>query len=225
MPREDWLILGISGATCSGKSSVAKQIHSLFTNSVLLHQDDYFHDAASDKHTRIPELNHINFEILSSLDMEAFKNRIHMVLQSGDGEHDAEGRRVDLESRFRETYQSGEIVPANECLLGKIQNLKYVPNILILEGFLLYNDEDIHNLCDIKTYFTLDRATCWERRKTRVYDPPDVPGYFDEYVWPTYITHYDEVLRKGVNVKFIDGADSIDNNFRCVLHKVLTFLS
>lgn len=225
MPREDWLVLGISGATCSGKSSLAKQLQSLFNDAVLLHQDDYFHDVSSDKHVKIPELNHINFEILSSVDMDAFKNRIRLVLESEERSPNLDTRRLQLENNFRQNFTTSEMIPANECLLKKMQTLKYIPNILILDGFLIFNDEEIRDLCDIKCYFTLDKATCWSRRKLRSYEPPDVPGYFEQFVWPTYITHFEQVLRTVKNVYFFDGADSMEHNFRSVLHKLLAFLS
>lgn len=225
MQRENWLVVGISGATCSGKSTIAKDIQSLFLNGVVIHQDDYFHEPSSEKHVKIPELNHINFEILSSVDMESMKNRIQTVLQSDGSLQDLEGRRMYLEQKFKERFRSSDIVAINECLLQKIRNLKRIPNILILDGFLIFNDDELHELCDIRFYFTIGKAACWERRKVRTYDPPDVPGYFDKYVWPHYLIHYQEVLKKGGDIKYIDGADSIENNLKSVLHKLLTFLS
>ncbi|KAL0276452.1 UNVERIFIED_CONTAM: hypothetical protein PYX00_004021 [Menopon gallinae] len=225
MLRENWLIVGISGATCSGKTTVAKNIQSLFLDCVVIHQDDYFHDTSSEKHTKIPELNHINFEILSSVDMDAMKNRIQSVLRSDNSLHDLEERRTYLEEKFKEISRSSEIVPMNECLLNKMRNLKRIPNILILDGFLMFNDDELHELCDLRFYFTIGKAECWERRRVRTYDPPDVPGYFDKYVWPHYLIHYEEVLKKAGDIKYIDGGDSIENNFKSVLHKLLTHLS
>ncbi|KAK6636619.1 hypothetical protein RUM43_010281 [Polyplax serrata] len=228
MPRENWLIVGISGATCSGKTTVAKELHSLFSNSVLLQQDDYFYDEKSEKHTKIAEFNHINFEILSSIDMAAFKNQIRLVIESSNSSTGAtgpsQGKPTEVEAKFTEKYCSTEIAPSAYCIISKFQKLQFVPNILFIEGFLIFNDDQLQDLCDLKFYFTMSKGLCWERRKNRVYQPPDVPGYFEKYVWPSYLVHYEEVLRKSSNVVYIDGADSIENNFRSILHKILDFL-
>lgn len=224
MPRENWLIIGISGATNSGKTTISKELHSLFPNSVLLHQDDFFYDETSDKHTKIPELNHINFEILSSIDMGAFKNQIRMIIESEIPLNNAQPAPSDVELKFKEKYFSAEINPSDQCLINKFQRLQFIPNILIIEGFLIFNDDQLQDLCDLKFYFTMNKTLCWDRRKMRTYQPPDVPGYFEKYVWPLYLVHYEEVLRKSVNMTYVDGSDSIENNFRSILHKILSFL-
>lgn len=224
MPRENWLIIGISGATCSGKSTVAKELHSLFSNSVLLNQDDFFHDVKSEKHTKIEELNHINFEILSSIDMAAFKNQIRMVIESNNSTLTSHTKPDEVELKFKEKFCSTEVSPSAYCIINKFQKLQFVPNILFIEGFLIFNDDQLQDLCDLKFYFTINKTVCEERRKNRVYDPPDVPGYFEDYVWPSYRLHYREVLTKSTNVVYIDGADSIENNFRSILHRILDFL-
>lgn len=79
--RDDWVVVGLAGATCSGKTTLAKSLKDSFPGSILLHQDDFFLDVASDKHTIVPQLNHINFEILSSLDNDAFLDSVTKVLE------------------------------------------------------------------------------------------------------------------------------------------------
>ena len=32
--------------------------------------------------------------------------------------------------------------------------------------------------------------------RTRDYNPPDVPGYFDKVVWPHYIQAYSEIMER-----------------------------
>lgn len=65
-----YLIVGISGATCSGKSSITTNLQKKFKNSIMMKQDDYFLPQNDSRHILIPELNHFNWEILSSLDMK-----------------------------------------------------------------------------------------------------------------------------------------------------------
>jgi hypothetical protein len=90
-------------------------------------------------------------------------------------------------------------------------------HILIVEGFLIFNDKKIADLCHCKYFLTLTREQCWARRSVRTYEPPDVPGYFDHCVWPEYEKHRDEVFRQVPNIILIDGTQ----NRTSVLKQVL----
>jgi nicotinamide/nicotinate riboside kinase len=46
------LIVGISGASCSGKTTLAKLLQHVFPNVLILHQDDFFKDET--EYTFIP---------------------------------------------------------------------------------------------------------------------------------------------------------------------------
>ncbi|KAJ8969151.1 hypothetical protein NQ314_001892 [Rhamnusium bicolor] len=70
------IIIGISGVTCGGKTTTATQLNNIFPNSKIFSQDDYFLDVEDPRHVWIPELNHINFDILTSLDMEKMHDDI-----------------------------------------------------------------------------------------------------------------------------------------------------
>nr|XP_033782724.1 nicotinamide riboside kinase 1 isoform X4 [Geotrypetes seraphini] len=52
---------------------------------------------------------------------------------------------------------------------------------LIIEGFLLYN------------------------YNTRIYEPPDPPGYFDGHVWPMYLQNRSEMQKIAQNIVYLDG--------------------
>lgn len=80
MGRSDWLVVAVSGATCSGKTTLAKRLQLAFPGAVLLHHDDYFLPVGHPNHSILPELNHINFEILSSLDNTRFLGEIRETL-------------------------------------------------------------------------------------------------------------------------------------------------
>lgn len=76
----EWLVIGISGATCSGKTTLARKLHQDFKNSTLIEQDTYFLSIDDSRHVWVEELNHINFDILSSLDMKKMYADIRRVL-------------------------------------------------------------------------------------------------------------------------------------------------
>lgn len=181
--RNGWFVVGIAGATCSGKTTVAQRLKKNIKNSVLINQDEYFHDAEDPRHVRVPEVNHINFELMTSMDMP------RMI--------------ADIERTIA--------TPAND-----IQDDPPKPRVLILDGFLIFNCSEIVQLCDARYFLDLTKEQCWERRRTRVYDPPDVPNYFEKVVWPEYVESKSEILRDkalAVTITFVDGARSKEDVF------------
>ncbi|XP_043288055.1 nicotinamide riboside kinase 1 [Venturia canescens] len=187
---KDWLVIGIAGATCSGKTTLAERLSKTLKNSKLLKQDEYFLPSNDPRHTRVPELNHLNWELLTSL---------------------------DIPRMLRET---------REILSGKIINqdgIKEERGILILEGFLIFNSEEIAALCDLRFFLDLNEAECCKRRKKRTYDPPDVPNYFEKIVWPEYIKSRGEILENEQlrrSIVFIDGTINAEEIFCQILKEV-----
>ncbi|KAM8885133.1 nicotinamide riboside kinase 1 isoform 3-T5 [Spinachia spinachia] len=56
-----------------------------------------------------------------------------------------------------------------------------VVHVLIVEGFLIFN------------------------HRSRVYTPPDPPGYFDGHVWPMYLINRQEMESMESEILFLDG--------------------
>ncbi|XP_015223827.2 nicotinamide riboside kinase 1 isoform X2 [Lepisosteus oculatus] len=91
----------------------------------------------------------------------------------------------------------------------KINELKNPPNfkdstevrddvyILIIEGFLLFN------------------------YNTRVYVPPDPPGYFDGHVWPMYVKNRKEMEATGSALIYLDGTKMRDELFSIVHEEIM----
>lgn len=70
MTKKNWLIFGISGVTCSGKTCLTNRLHKELKNSVVIHQDNYFLPKDDPRHIKIEELNHFNWEVITSMDMD-----------------------------------------------------------------------------------------------------------------------------------------------------------
>lgn len=169
----NWLIIGITGVTCSGKSTLARSIISeinaknvqfpeyITIGSVkLIKQDDYFHPKTSAQHTWISELNYINREVISALNMSKMFADVNDIL----------GPSYQL-------HKKGE-----KCVL----------NLLIIEGFLVFNYKDIRDICQIKIDIRLGYDECFRRRQNRKYNPPNPTGYFESILWPFYLKHLEE---------------------------------
>lgn len=220
--QEQWLILGISGVTCGGKTSLSQEISKLLPNIKIISQDEYFLPQASEKHTYIPELKHINWEILSSMDMEKMVQDIQAIIR--------DNRILNINvSQIMEEFNNNGIQHDNKKILKNDLHLiknklsKFSVNILLIEGFSIFNYSPIDELCHLKFFLTLNRQTCLERRNKRIYDPPDVPGYFEKYVWPEYIRHLNEVQEKRKNIVFL--SEEIANKCVFIFNYLVLFFS
>ncbi|KAK5970237.1 hypothetical protein GCK32_000854 [Trichostrongylus colubriformis] len=103
-------------------------------------------------------------------------------------------------------YDHGEL--ANNI---KAASLTY--DYTVVEGNMLTECIDILKLCDRVMFFTLDLETCRRRRSKRSYDPPDMPGYFDEVVWPAYQQHLQRAqifARENGRISFFDVTTNSD---------------
>lgn len=203
-----WLIVGICGVTCGGKTTITKYFKKYFPEIKIISQDDYFLPIDSPKHILIPELNHFNWEILSSLDMNRmYEDIIKNVTTNRNGDEDMVSNDFDHAAR----------VP-----LEDIQSVRHhfkSRNVLFLEGFSIFNYEPIERLCDLKFYITLSRETCYARRSARVYEPADVPGYFERIVWPEHVKQLNEVKEKCRDVLYLteDNMNHLETIFKHIL--------
>jgi len=188
---KQWFVIGISGATCSGKSTLADKIRDNFPTSVIVRQDDYFLPLDDLHHVKIQELNHINWELITSLDMQKMYSDIQEILRS----------------------------PGKNTTDSKM--------LLILDGFLLFKHKAITDLCDRKYFLTLTKEQCWERRKNRIYEPSDVPGYFDKIVWPEFVKYKNEVIRNELYeiITFIDGSKNMEEINEMIFKEINQLLS
>ncbi|XP_044736182.1 nicotinamide riboside kinase 1 [Chrysoperla carnea] len=180
---DSWFVLGLSGVTCGGKTTLAKELHNKIPNSYLIHQDNYFLPIDSSLHTHLPELKAINWEILSSLDMEKMKNDIF------------------------------DLIKDKRCSLTDTNCI----NLLIIEGFSIFNYNQFKNLFHKMYFLTLPRDICWERRNNRVYDPPDVPGYFDKIVWPHYLQIKEQLQNDYNSIEYMSGVEPTSTHFNKVV--------
>lgn len=202
------LIIGISGVTCGGKTTLATRLKDFFPNSKLVSQDDYFLDVEDPRHTWIPELNHINFDILSSLDMEKMKKDIDAHL---------EGKKLLRPC----LYYNTNTVDGFKILNDKIT--KFDAEVLIIEGFSIFNYKPLRDIFQLKFYLTLSKEECFRRRNQRVYEPPDGPGYFEACVWPEHLKQLEEVQNEVKGLTYFNEENS--NVFQTVVDNIYDYVN
>ncbi|XP_056633998.1 nicotinamide riboside kinase 1 [Diorhabda sublineata] len=198
--EEDLLIvIGISGVTCGGKTTTAQKLQNILPKTTIISQDLYFLEENDPRISWIPELNHANYDILSSLDMDKMFDDVSNFIQN------------DRFKRINNNFQSLNSITHD---IGYIQDVLKTAklNILIIEGFSIFNYKTLVPLCDLKYYFTLTKEECYRRRLLRIYEPPDCPGYFDKIAWPEHLQQLEEVRTTVDRVNYYSGTiDSTEN--------------
>ena len=76
------LTIGLSGATCSGKTSVARILEKVFTHCKVINQDTFYHGEECSNHVRDPATNLINWEVMQAFNMEKMYEDIDKAKES-----------------------------------------------------------------------------------------------------------------------------------------------
>lgn len=260
---DQWVVIGVSGVTCGGKTTLANNLYKYFRETSdalgkdrkigkvhLINQDNYFLPVEDSRHVRIEHLNHHNWEIISSIDMKRMCTDIMEILGTNfilyptkaattAMQHEDELMHVDdnlfSEHLFPRTSSSSSSsathtdatvagTTASQPWINSNLNQKDMKsdtrlNILIIEGFLIYNHTFTLDLCNIKFHLHLPYERCYERRQKRTYDPPDVLGYFEMIVWPYYDEHCKEFSNRR-DIMYLNGEVPRDKIFNFVISSI-----
>lgn len=195
-----WLICGISGVTCAGKTTLSQSLYNYLNDPAnanclsdhikigtvkIMNQDDYFYSNDYPHHEWIDQLAHANYDVIGALNMSKMCNDLYTEL----------GKRLIFYSKSKPNT---------------------IVNIMIIDGFLLFNHSVLNRLCQLKFHIHLPYEKCYERRIQRTYDPPDVLGYFELCVWPMYEQNFNEIKDKK-DIMLLNGETSKEKIFQHVL--------
>ena len=181
------LIIGISGGSGSGKTSFIRDIKNHFPNGdvTLLSQDEYYHP----RDQQCIDPNGIkNFDLPSSIDLEAFVNDIKKL------------KRGEVVERQEYTFNNAEAEP---------KMLRFHPSkILIVEGLFIFHHDAIRKLLDFKIMIYASSAITVIRRihRDRIernYPLEDVLYRYEHHVLPAYEKYIEP---------YIDEVDIVINN-------------
>ena len=228
-----WLVIGISGITCGGKTTLAQKIHQFFLShrdeqiansnyiigdTVLFMQDNYFLPVQDERHQIIPQLNHINWEILTALDMDRLLFDVGNILKDNYLLHDI---RLNLNNSTNNMTTTNTVVSTTGPTAARkspgATTFQKQLNILIVEGNLIFNQPQLLQIFQLKFHIHLPIEKCFERRKIRIYDPADVIGYFEMCVWPLYEKHFQE-FKDRKDIIILNGEISQEKIFKFVMN-------
>lgn len=163
-------IVGISGGSASGKTSILKEIKSkLPAHSVgIVSQDNYYKPIEDQK---ADDEGKINFDLPSAIDRDAF---FHDLSRLKNGES---------VSRLEYTFNNAEKTPDTIVI--------HPAPIVIIEGLFIFYFEEIRNELDLKVYIDARDEIKLKRRlrrdeMERGYSPDTVQYQWDKHVMPSY---------------------------------------
>jgi len=194
------LVVGLSGASSSGKTTLARLLRDIFPNTFVLHEDDFYKEEKD-----LPMKDGVHdwdcAESLSIPDMVTTLNYIQREGTFPPGFDSKEDRNdigpcpvtpstiAALKDKVAQWTQPGQ--PGHGILNSSDHPLR----MCILDGFLLYSPSmrTIQPHMDIKFFLRVSYEQAKARREARsgyatiegFWEDP--PGYVDKIVWPNYV--------------------------------------
>lgn len=200
------IVIGVSGITGGGKTTLASTLYQFLSDQqnaqtfdgfhinkvILIHQDKYFYARDSPHHEWIPEINFINREQLSAMDMNKFADDVRDTVQELQNDNNSPVIQ----------YSNGTKADGHRTNI----------NILIIEGFLIYNDERINQYFGLRFQLHLSYDVGLERRLKRTFKHvnPKPVWYWEHYIWPSYHNYLEKVPNKSELI-YLNGEQPVDD--------------
>lgn len=177
------VLIGLSGPSSSGKTTVAKALNCLFDNSILVHLDDFY---IPDEQIPVDPIHQEkDWDCPEAIDFDKFVEYIENIKKGVLSEVKTLESDVTLKLSKDEISEYRRKIPSTP-------NTLYV----FVDGFMLFHDPKIISLFDLKLFFYASFDTLKYRRESRSgYNTEagfwvDPPNYFENIVWPQYVKNH-----------------------------------
>ncbi|KAK4087803.1 nicotinamide riboside kinase [Purpureocillium lilacinum] len=207
------LILGISGCSSSGKTTLARLLRDIFPSTFILHQDDFYRPE-----TELPSKNGLlDWDCAEAIDVVAMADALAYIRQHAEfpptldskEDQNSVGKCPVPDSTIAalKAKVSSALPPSHPLLprgprsgSNSGSGADPVPSLrlCLLDGFLLYGPSmaALRSSFDVKLFLRASYARAKARREAR--DGyvtlegfwADPPGYVDDIVWPNYVEEH-----------------------------------
>ncbi|KAL8902078.1 MAG: hypothetical protein Q9207_004889 [Kuettlingeria erythrocarpa] len=202
------IMIGISGAPASGKSTLAHLVSAILesvTGSFIIHQDDF----VVRKHLLLPDpVGRLDVNYRRTVDFSAFKKLIYHSKQEGRLPPGFRSLQAKGERERALSEISPEIVEHVRAELADVPSLRDGQPVGIVDGSLLYHSESIRGLLDIKILLRASKENSRRREVEKAQDihsdaridahPWETVDYFDVVLWPNYVGEHSVLFENRV---------------------------
>ncbi|GAB7349146.1 hypothetical protein MBLNU459_g8086t1 [Dothideomycetes sp. NU459] len=187
-PGQKAILIGISGVSSSGKTTLSRLLRDIFPDTFILHEDDFY---KTDK--EIPYKGDVqDWDCIESINLPELEQALDYIKTNGILPPNLYSKE-DSNSVGESGVDRNRVAELKEQAHAQSSDQKRLP-IAIIDGFLLFSDDmkAIRELFDVKLFLRTDYKTAKKRREARsgyvtlegFWEDP--PGYVDNIVWPNY---------------------------------------
>ncbi|KAL1591105.1 hypothetical protein WHR41_00182 [Cladosporium halotolerans] len=193
------LLVGLSGPSSSGKTTIARLLRDILPNAFILHEDDFYKTDAEIPMS--PEHNIADWDCLESINLPALESALKHIKAHSAVPPDFESK--EDQNSVGEVNVDGALI---ERLKAQAAGLgEGGVRVAIVDGFLLYSQEmqAVRDTFDVKLFLRTDYETAKRRREARSGYVTlegfwaDPPGYVDKIVWPNYVNDHKYLFEDG----------------------------
>ncbi|KAJ7199380.1 P-loop containing nucleoside triphosphate hydrolase protein [Mycena pura] len=196
------IIIGIGGATSSGKTTLANHVHNCLHNSIVIHQDDFVPPA--EKLPKDPEFGFVNWDDApGAIEWDRMASFLRDLKKTG---------YLPSDHQSYDSFNENAAVPVDDQMISewKKQSEQFVAQHLqnfgvklvfaVVDGFLLYWDKRITSNFDIQVFLRVPEDVAKARRAARSYYTPegeiwcDPPQYWEKVAWPAYVRAHENMF-------------------------------
>ncbi|KAH9171561.1 P-loop containing nucleoside triphosphate hydrolase protein [Lactarius sanguifluus] len=188
------ILVGIGGATCSGKTTLAKHLRNIILDSFIVHQDDFFPpEATSPIHPTFGQDWESAPTAIAWPRLREFLRTVKRTARIPDdhSSHDHPNEQKPVQLGESLATRCKEEISRMQKEVEAASGVRVVWGIV--EGFLLYWDPEVVDTLDARIFIRVPYDVLKERRSVRSgYTTAegsfwkDPPGYFENLVYPAY---------------------------------------
>ncbi|KAF2277593.1 P-loop containing nucleoside triphosphate hydrolase protein [Westerdykella ornata] len=194
------LLIGISGPSSSGKTTLSRLLRDTFPSTFILHLDDFYLTDAE-----IPVKNGIqDWDCVESLNLKDLRQALEYIKQHGKSPPSLVSKE-DQNSVGEHGVDPAFIDRCKASVQELVEKYAWDTPIAIVDGFLLFSESmaEIRELFDVRLFLRTSYETAKRRREARsgyvtlegFWEDP--PGYVDKVVWPNYVSDHAFLFKGG----------------------------